>query len=61
MDHSQYISAEYTTAGYSDATSIQNVKISTNNKVYTIDGKKVKTSLKPNNLYIINGKITIVK
>lgn len=61
MDHSQYVTAEYTTAGYSDATGIKDVQISTNNHVYTLDGKKVKTSLKSNNLYIINGKKTIVK
>ena len=61
MDYSQYVSAEYTTAGYSDTTGITNINITFLDNIYTIDGKSVKNSLKPNTLYIINGKKTIVK
>lgn len=61
MSHAGYTTATYTTAGHESLTGINTVQLSTTKRIYTIDGKLVKSSAKPNGVYIINGKKTVIK
>lgn len=60
MDHAAYITATFVTNGYEVPTGIESISQSLRKQIYTLDGKKVKHPQK-HNIYIINGKKTLVK
>ena len=61
MSHTSHTAATYTTAGHTSVTGINTLQQSTAKRIYTIDGKLVKSPTKSNGVFIINGKKTLVK
>ena len=61
MSHTSHTTATYTTAGHTSVTGINTLQQSTAERIYTIDGKLVKSPTKSNGVFIINGKKTLVK
>lgn len=61
MSHEGHTTATYTTAGHTSVTGINTLQQSTAKRIYTIDGKLVKSPTKSNGIFIINGKKTLVK
>ena len=61
LNHSEYLTATYTTQGHEVPTGINVVLTPISTRIYTVDGKTVNSPLKANTLYIINGKKTLIK
>lgn len=61
FNYDEYVTATYTTEGYKSTIGIDSIYNKYSQQIFTIDGKVVTTPVKSNNLYIINGKKTLVK